>query len=193
MIDLSQVVRRQRLPIELVFEIAANMIVGRHNVTGRERAHCTVVKAEHLIPLGRLHWRSPRALTGTTVERVPPIAASTAWAVRPIELVVMLLPVQSRSLSGWLLRGNIRAVTADVLAAPSDGDALKLRYTTDLRSGDYAAVDRSTALIALQVIVDRHPALLRCFTIAKAKIPIPIRRHTIVLASNESSDLYALR
>ena len=97
------------------------------------------------------------------------------------------------SLSGWLLRGNIRAVTADVLAAPSDGDALKLRYTTDLRSGDYAAVDRSTALIALQVIVDRHPALLRCFTIAKAKIPIPIRRHTIVLASNESSDLYALR
>ena len=97
MIDLSQVVRRQRLPIELVFEIAANMIVGRHNVTGRERAHCTVVKAEHLIPLRRLHWRSPRALTGTTVERVPPIAASTAWAVRPIELVVMLLPVQSRS------------------------------------------------------------------------------------------------
>src|ERR1700677_348026 len=97
MIDLSQVVRRQRLPIELVFEIAANMIVGRHNVAGRERAHCAVVKAEHLIPLRRLHWRSPRALTGTTVERVPPIAASTAWAVRPIELVVMLLPVQSRS------------------------------------------------------------------------------------------------
>ena len=106
MIDLSQVVRRQRLPIELVFEIAANMIVGRHNVTGRERAHCAVVKAEHLIPLRRLHWRSPRALTGTTVERVPPIAASTAWAVRPIELVVMLLPVQSRSLY-WLTISSI--------------------------------------------------------------------------------------